>query len=130
MNNTVNFSIDVTDQDGNRVYTENKGSSLAVMLEMKNKPAKQIAKVYNDSVQIKKDRAKHLFRRNNGYGFNRLLFNNLPEQVKTLILTDGVGYYEIPIAEVLNSPDTINFDLQGYEPQILVSLNLIEKFKA
>jgi hypothetical protein len=123
------FSLNVKDEDNNRVYTEHKGSWLAVMLEMRNKPAKQIAKLTTDSLLIKKDRNKHLFRRNNSYGLNRLLLTNLPSDITTVIISDEKGVYKIPLQTILKDPETINFDLQGYEPQVLVKIDLIEKFK-
>ena len=79
-------------------------------------------------LKMKRTRKNHLFRKNNSYGFNEhmirtaILFDHIE-------LTDDCGVYVIPKDIVINSGTYLDFKEIGFERQIFLSLELIEKYK-
>ena len=77
---------------------------------------------------VKRNRERHVLRKANAYGFNYYL---LSESVKfdNIFLKDYEGIYDIPKKDILNKGSFLFFKQQGFEKQIFMPLEEIEKYR-
>jgi hypothetical protein len=77
---------------------------------------------------VHRNRGKHLFIKNNSYGFNEHII-----RTATLFdfveLIDDFGAYKIPRGELLNNGTYLDFKQIGFERQIFLGLEIIQKYK-
>ena len=83
----------------------------------------------NRLIRMERKVEKHLFLQNHSYGFNYhlLKYNN---SFDTIRLTDDNGLYYIPKSVVLTRGDFKRFNKQGFELQLFLELDIIEKYKS
>jgi hypothetical protein len=79
-------------------------------------------------IKMNRNRSKHLFRKNNSYGFNEHL-------IRTAILfdfielTDEKGTYMIPKNRIMEDGTYLDFKEIGFERQIFLRIEIIEQYK-
>lgn len=80
---------------------------------------------------VQRDRAKHLFLKNNSYGFNYKIISSF-EPVDRVLLheTDGSNnnYFLIPEQVVREESKTMNFKQQGFELQVFLEYAKIKQY--
>ena len=79
-------------------------------------------------IELKRDRSKHLFRKNNSYGFNEYLIR-ASKTFDNVKLVDDTGTYVFPKTTILEKGSYLFFKQQGFEKQLFLQLDEIEKFK-
>jgi len=103
--------------------------SIFLNLKAENK-SRQIGVLYTKDrrLEVNRNRSRHLFRKNNSYGFNEHI-------IRTAILFDSVllkdefGVFDIPRSVILENGTYLEFMEQGFEKQIFLSLEIIERYK-
>lgn len=84
--------------------------------------------VKDKTLRIKRTRSRHLFLKNNSYGFNEHI-------IRTAILFDHVlledehGLFMIPRSEIMANGTYLDFKQNGFEKQIFLSLEIIEQYR-
>lgn len=128
-NNTDNISYreyDQTDTHGNKIYS--KGATIYLKLQHETRKLGVIdpkQKVF----AIKRERLKHLFRKNNSYGFNHHFLSTPTVVFDKILLEDDYGKFLIPTKYILENAKFLNFLQKGFEKQVFLRLELIETFK-
>jgi len=119
------------DEYGNYFETELKKDWLIISIKLeKDIKLREIGKVNVKErfIEMKRNRSKHLFRKNNSYGFNEFLIraSKTFDKVK---LIDDLGTYLFPKTEILEKGKYLFFKEQGFEKQLFLQLEEINKFK-
>ena len=79
-------------------------------------------------LKIKRNRARHLFKKNNSYGFSEhiirtaILFDHI-------LIEDDYGVYRVPREEIMSNGTYLDFKQIGFEKQIFLSLEIIERYR-
>lgn len=76
---------------------------------------------------VNRVREKHLFRKNNSYGFNHYILANATKFDK-IKLSDDFGTWLIPIKLILEKGSYLHFNKDGFELQIFLPLDIITQF--
>jgi hypothetical protein len=76
---------------------------------------------------VERDRQKHLYRKTQSYGFNEYVLRN--GDFNTVVLTDDFGKYVIPKDTIFQYGNYLNHKRSGFELQIFLRLELINKYK-
>lgn len=76
---------------------------------------------------VNRIREKHLFRKNNSYGFNHYILANAKKFDKVK-LSDDFGTWLIPIKLILEKGSFLHFNKDGFELQIFLPLDIITQF--
>ena len=118
------------DQYGNYFEVEENKGWLTVSLKLQDTKIREIGRVNLKErfIEIKRDKAKHLFRKNNSYGFNEHLIKS-GKTFDKIKLTDDGGTYIFPKSEILEKGKYLFFKEQGFEKQLFLPLEEINKFK-
>ena len=103
--------------------------SIWIHLSSENK-SRNIGVLYvKDRVlKIKRNRARHLFKKNNSYGLNEHI-------IRTAILFDHIliedehGVYMVPREKIMANGTYLDFKQIGFEKQIFLSLEIMELFR-
>jgi hypothetical protein len=124
-------TISPPDEYGNRFEVEEIKGWLSISIKLENNPkAREIGKVNLKErfIEIKRDREKHLFRKNNSYGFNEYLIKT-GKTFDKVKLVDDSGTYIFPKETILEKGSYLFFKAQGFEKQLFLPLSEINKFK-
>jgi hypothetical protein len=119
------------DNEGNKIITEPNDFGMCVYLQLKSEDKKRVIGVINEAnrtMDIFRDREKHLFRKGNAYGFNNYVLENATK-FDTIILKDSISRWEVPVKFILENGRFLLFKQQGFEIQKFVSLEQLEQFK-
>lgn len=80
------------------------------------------------TIEMRRKRDIHLFRKSNSYGFNDYVLTN-----QTLFdfirLNDETNHWKIPVKFVVDNGTYLNFSQQGFELQRFVSLEDLKQFE-
>jgi len=122
----------ISDEVGNLVIVKNNGVRLIITLKLRAETRFRKLGVVNlaqKSFDVKRKRAKHLFRKTSSYGFNSKLLHET-KTFDTIRLSDETERWTIPVAYILENGHYLNFkNPQGFEVQIFIQLDKIEQFK-
>ena len=121
----------IPDQYGNYFEVEESKGWLSVSIKLeKDIRLREIGKVNLKErfIEIKRNKVKHLFRKNNSYGFNEHLIKTGKTFDKIKLIDDG-GTYVFPKSEILEKGKYLFFKEQGFEKQLFLPLEEINKFK-
>ena len=121
----------IPDQYGNYFEVEESKGWLSVSIKReKDIRLREIGKVNLKErfIEIKRNKLKHLFRKNNSYGFNEHLIKTGKTFDKIKLIDDG-GTYVFPKSEILEKGKYLFFKEQGFEKQLFLPLEEINKFK-
>ena len=109
------------------------GNSIIVLeniisLQLKSEKRKREIGVINFKekyLSVNRIRDKHLFRKNNSYGFNHYILSNAKKFDK-IMLSDDYGTWLIPIKLILEKGSFLHFNNEGFELQIFLPLDVIK----
>lgn len=80
------------------------------------------------TMEIKRNRVDHLFRKGNAYGFNQWVLQEA-KAFNKIRLSDEHDNWVVPVKFILDNGKHLNFKQQGFELQLFVSLEQLEYFK-
>ena len=80
------------------------------------------------TLTVTRNRAKHLLQKGNAYGLNHKLLAEAT-RFDTVRIVDDYGRWDIPREFILENGKFLLFAKQGFELQIFISLEQIERFK-
>lgn len=121
----------VGDDFGNLLKCSNNGKRIIISLKLTSEQKHRRLGVINlaqKSIQIRRDRDKHLMYKFDGYGFNHKLLAD-SKLFDTIRLSDNLAEWVIPKQFILDNGKFLNFKGQGFELQTFVTLSQIEQFK-
>lgn len=122
------------DENGNSISTSREDNIIQIFLKLKSETRKRKIGFVNTNTKtlhISRVRAKHLFRKLNGYGFCYQIIHDakLFNQVR---IKDDYFEWLIPTEFILdkNNAQFLHFKGNGgFELQVFISLDLMEQFK-
>jgi len=121
-----------TDEYGNLVLIKNNGVRLVISLKLMSETKSRrlgIVNIATRTFQVKRDRLKHLFRKNESYGFNHKLLADAISFDK-IRLSDQINEWLIPKEYILNNGSFLHFKNNGgFERQIFIELDKITEFQ-
>lgn len=106
-----------------------KGGLLKISLKLKSESgSRNIGEVKLDdkTLLLKRNKAKHLFKKNNSYGFNEYLIQN-GKTFDKIMLADDDAVYLFPKELVKEKGNYLYFKQEGFEKQIFLALDEIKK---
>lgn len=121
----------ITDTAGNSLANRNN----VIYLELASGETRMIGRLSDESktMMIERDRNKHLLRKANAYGFNYELIKSAQRFTSIMLKEiDGgrtVAWYNIPNTVILETGEFLWFKEQGFERQIFMTIDSIQKFK-
>jgi len=119
------------DEQGNYFQVEELNGWLTVKLKLsKENSLRQLGKVElkTKTLELKRSKEKHLFRKNNSYGFNEH-FIRTAKTFDKIQLDDDDGTYVFPKNIILEKGSYLHFKSLGFERQLFVPLSEIKKFQ-
>jgi hypothetical protein len=119
------------DEFGNYFEVEEKNGWLTVGIKLKSdKKVREVGKVdlKSRTIEMVRNKERHLFRKNNSYGFNEYLIKT-GKTFDTIKLTDDLGTYIFPKKELLEKGSYLFFKQQGFEKQLFLPLEEINKYR-
>lgn len=123
------FFID--DEGRDKVITEATDKRIALFLMLRSDKRKRkigVITISTKTMEVKRDRHKHLFKRGSAYGFNEYVLKTT-KKFDTIRLSDEYDDWKIPVRFIMENGRYLHFQGQGYELQKFVSLEQIEQFK-
>lgn len=112
-----------SDNFGNSIFVSNNVIFLKLKSETRSREI-GFMNIEEKYLEVKRDRKKHLFRRNNSYGFNYYVLSNAKKFDK-IMLSDDCGTWMIPIKLILEEGSFLHFNKEGFELQIFMPINII-----
>ncbi len=80
------------------------------------------------TIEIKRDRDKHLLRARQAYGFNEYILSNA-KSFNMVWLRDQHEDWKIPVKDILENGKYLQFKQQGYELQKFLTLDELAKYR-
>ena len=120
----ANSSIIIPDKFNNSIII----SGNIISIKLKSESRKREIGVINPQERyfaVNRIREKHLFRKNNSYGFNHYILQNAKKFDK-IKLSDDFGTWLIPIKLILEKGSFLHFNKNGFELQIFLPLDVIQ----
>jgi len=118
----------LVDSIGNRIYREEDNLYLLLQSEVVPRKLGEIDS-YNKTLTTYREYDKHLFRKTNSFGFNSNLLETATLFNKIILNTDRDEAFVIPVSYILENGEYLFFRQQGFEKQIFIKLEQINKFK-
>jgi len=122
----------VSDDFGNNITCANNGKRVILSLKLVKEARRRRIGVINlerKTLEVKRTKSLHLFRKLNAYGFNHKLLNDSKLFDKVRLLDDFEEWL-IPKEFILNNGSFLNFvNKGGFELQIFVPLEKLSDFK-
>lgn len=123
------FYID--DEGRDKIITESTDKRIALFLMLRSDRRKRkvgTITISTKTMEVKRNRHKHLFKKGTAYGFNEYVLKTT-KKFDTIRLSDEYSDWKIPVQFILENGKYLHFSSQGYELQKFVSLEQIEQFK-
>jgi len=123
------FFID--DDGGNKLQIKQNDKLIILTLLLKDDKPRRIGTVTKSTrtIEMKRKRGVHLFRKGNAYGFCHYVLNNQTTVDWVRLSDDTGGHWKIPVKFILDNGRFLFFKEQGFEKQLFVSLEELEQFK-
>ena len=118
------------DEQGNHFVTRESGNVLTICLKLNNETReREIGKVYLKEriLEIKRNREKHLFRKNKSYGFNEHVIKT-GKTFDKIQLSDEQNTYLFQKELILTKGSYLHFKDLGFERQLFLPLSEMENF--
>ena len=118
------------DEQGNHFVTRESGNVLTICLKLNNETReREIGKVYLKEriLEIKRNREKHLFRKNKSYGFNEHVIRT-GKTFDKIQLSDEQNTYLFQKELILIKGSYLHFKDLGFEKQLFLPLSEMENF--
>jgi len=122
------FFID--DEGGNKLQIKQNDKLIILTLLLKDDKPRRIGTVTKSTrtIEMKRKRATHLFRKGNAYGFCHYVLNNQTTIDWVRLSDDTETHWKIPVKFILDNGRFLFFKEQGFEKQLFVSLEELEQF--
>ena len=121
----------ISDEAGNLLLIKNNGVRLLLTLKLKEQTKSRRIGIVNlgqKVFEVKRVRAKHLFRMNESYGFNYKILEEA-KLFDSIRLKDDQQEWLIPKSFILENGSFLHFKNNGgYERQIFIELKKLEPF--
>jgi hypothetical protein len=129
-----NNSITHADKDGNYFVVKPSHNCLTIYLHLANEnKQREIGVVYTVSkvFHIRRNPEKHIFKKNQSYGFNEYVIKTAKKFDKIHLLEEGENgnQYLFPKDFVLEKGSYLHFKNEGFEKQLFVTLKDLEPYK-
>jgi uncharacterized pyridoxamine 5'-phosphate oxidase family protein len=118
------------DQEGNFFEIINDGDTIIIFLKLKKEKKKReigIIYVSQSTLFITRNREKHLFRKNQSYGFNEFIISHATK-FEYVRFNDEFISALIPRKVILEKGSYLHFKENGFERQLFLSLEEINKY--
>ena len=118
------------DEQGNHFVTRESGNVLTICLKLNNETReREIGKVYLKEriLEIKRNREKHLFRKNKSYGSNEHVIRT-GKTFDKIQLSDEQNTYLFQKELILIKGSYLHFKDLGFEKQLFLPLSEMENF--
>lgn len=118
------------DEQGNHFVTRESGNVLTICLKLNNETReREIGKVFLKEriLEIKRNREKHLFRKNKSYGFNEHVIRT-GKTFDKIQLSDEQNTYLFQKELILTKGSYLHFKDLGFEKQLFLPLSEMENF--
>lgn len=113
------------DNEGNILRRE----GTAIFLKLKReKRTRRIGDINNRILYMTRKRNRHIHVKSNSYGFNHWLLDNA-KLFDYIVIQDEMGAYKIKKDYIVKKGDFLFFKQTGFEKQIFLSVEDIERFK-
>jgi len=128
------YKVKKDDGQGNVIIAESlTPNQIVISLDLKGSKSKRPLKIgevnpETKCLEIEKKRKKHLFRKNNSYGFNYHILST-GKKFEYVLLTDEYGTYKVPVSVILAVGKFLYFKQEGFEKQIFMPIEQIEQYK-
>lgn len=121
------MTIRIPDSDGNEFRIIDKKK---IVLKLKTERKARNVGIINSLSQlvVKRKRKLHLHYMSNSYGFNYFIIANA-QKFQKVLLCDELGRYLIPNSVILEEGKFLYFKQTGFEKQLFLPLDIINKFK-
>jgi hypothetical protein len=121
----------LTDENGNQLIIKSNNVRLILYLKLKAETKSRKLGVVNleqKVFEVTRNRAKHLFRKNQSYGFNHKLLDEA-KLFDNVRLKDDIQEWLIPKSYILENGNFLHFKNNGgFERQIFIELDKIQEF--
>ncbi len=120
----------IKDDNGNSIIIENKTGTINIYISLKGENKRRKVGSVNEksrTIKIKRNRGRHLFRKNNSYGFNYYILSTATK-FDFVHLKDDFLECKIPVSTILKIGSFLHFKNSGFEKQIFLSLSEIESW--
>lgn len=129
------FFIDEANSN-DKVHLKSTDKRMTVSLQLQAEGAKTrkigTITLSTRTMEIKRRRAAHLFRKMNAYGFNDYVLRTA-KKFDTIRLSDETCDWKIPVKFILENGSEmkqyLQFKEQGFEKQVFVTLTQLEQFR-
>jgi len=120
----------ILDEKGNELIAKTNGNVISLYLKLVEKSERLLGIIdkKEKTFQIRRNREKHIFKRNKSYGFNHYVLKNAKTFDKIYLL-DDVTSWIIPVKFILENGSFMQFQQQGFELQIFIPLEKIAQFE-
>ena len=118
------------DQEGNFFEIINDGDTIIIFLKLKKEKKKReigFINVPQSTLYITRNREKHLFRKNQSYGFNEYIISKATT-FENVRFNDEFISALIPRKVILEKGSYLHFKENGFERQLFLSLEEINKY--
>ncbi len=122
---------ELIDEHGNRIIVTENANTILIQLKLPSEKRKRKIGVVTKSTRtlnVVRDRSKHLHRISNSYGFNHRIIAE-SKRFDTIVLTDEYSRYKIPKQFILDNENFLYFKPQGFELQTFISLAQLKQFE-
>ena len=119
------------DSQENKIISTESALIITVELKLVSEKRRRLVGVLTKSTgvfNVVRNREKHLHRQSNSYGFNFRIFE-MSNHIKTVVLSDELMRYKIPIRYILENTNFLFFKQQGFELQTFISLEQLNQFR-
>ena len=120
----------ILDEKGNELIAKTNGNVISLYLKLVEKSERLLGIIdkKEKTFQIRRNREKHIFKRNKSYGFNHYVLKNAKTFDKIYLL-DDVTSWIIPVKFILENGSFMQFQQQGFELQIFIPLEKIAQYE-
>ena len=129
---TIDVFKTISDEAGNLLTVANNGKRLLLSLKLCSESKKRrigIVNLQRRVFEVKRTRTKHLFRKNQSYGFNHKLLADA-KLFDNIRLSDEHKEWLIPKEYILSEGSFLHFKNNGgFERQIFIELDKIIQFE-
>lgn len=131
LNNTImEIRNTAADQYGNYFITQRTPTTIHIQLKLANENRVRNVGIVNRHgrfIEIVRDKARHLFRKGNAYGFNEHLIKT-GKTFDSVKLIDDDGVYVFPKTLILEKGQYLFFKEQGFERQLFLNMDVIRQY--
>jgi hypothetical protein len=119
------------DKSGSFFKAVTEGDVMTIYLKLASESrSREVGRVILSKrlLEILRDKDKHLFRKNNSYGFNEVLIST-GTKFDNVMVRDKDGIYIFPKELILEKGSYLHFKDTGFERQLFLPISEMEQYK-